>query len=536
MNLSNLGVGMYRDYLNVLEYFGKLDSYTLRIFGKHLCELDYTGDSAPIYVLKTSDFFDRYQEFSKSFGVLQQEPKQKATLDDKIARFAAQPDKAKRCELFKSPKNIAQDEKTACLIQKFFRNLSIQHKVKELSDDDMLNILTLLSIKQVESYIIVRYNEIGYFNNKTVIGDVFDAYDGLLQECRSIIIDIRDFSIVSLPFYKFRNMGETAGVDSLYSVDSIMKRLQTAKKIEYADKIDGSFIQITSLGKKRINGKPYVLASSGNLDEKISPVLTYARHYYEGNKSYSNLVSDFPDYTFIFELVDRRDRHTVTYKRNQEGLYLIGGRNKISGDILYYEDIIKLANKYNLATTVLYKTTFDNIVESLSKFKAYEKEGYVINIDGFLVKLKCDDYLSVSKLYNIKSSFSVVIELYVAKRIDDLYPKLPENYQTMIKEYLTEITTYENLIRSYVESQVQFMLNSPEINVRNATKYIETLPKTYRGYVSNLYFNRIKGIEAENFYLLSSNRKPIENSYKCINGKELRRRVTDLKKIFAGEK
>ena len=109
------------------------------------------------------------------------------------------------------------------------------------------------------------------------------------------MIDLRTMKIVSLPFYKFRNMGEC----EQYSLDNILKRLQRAKIVEFADKLDGSFIQIT-YSDSLYDGHNYILTSSKNLDEVVSPVIKYAREFYEKNKSYQRMISDHPGLYFCF--------------------------------------------------------------------------------------------------------------------------------------------------------------------------------------------------------------------------------------------
>jgi len=537
---------MLRDYVKVQNFFKKLDAHTVKTYGKHLFELDYTGDSAPAYVLKNSDFYERYQEFLTEVGI-QNGKVEKNPLKEKISKFekgvmalkANSEGVPKKKEFINEIKTEELSPVVEALVKKYFNNLDVKHSLDDLSEDDLFNILTLLSINQLGSYIILRYNELGYFNNKTISKDVFYTYDGILQECRSLVIDLRDMKVVSLPYSKFRNMGETSGDNSEFSVASVMKRVNSAKLLEFADKLDGSFIQITDLLGKTItmnNGKSYdyIITSSKHIDEDISPIITYARNYYEANPSYSKLIHENKDYTFMFELIDMRDKHVVSYKKEDSGIYLIGARNKIDGTIMSYHDVIELAKKYNIRSTTLFSGTYEEMLSTLNKYMSYEKEGYVMNIDGFLVKVKCDDYLATARLYDLKSSFNTVIELYFRGRIDDFYTALPDNLKETIDDYISEITTYETLISNFVEKHLNYMLNSPDIKLENATEYLKTIPKTYRGYVSNKYYNIKRGKDDTNYYLLASNRKPLsDEQINCINGKELRERIKELTELLS---
>ena len=480
---------MLRDYIQVEKYFQRLDAYAYSVTGKHFYDMEYTGYSAPTDFLKNSEFYKRYREFLSKVGELQGD-------EDGVSK----------------------------LVSLYFPDLRVDRTVDEMSIDDMMNVLTLLSIKQYNKRIIVRYDEIGYFNNKTLSGDAFTAYNAFLTECRSPVIDLRTMKIVSLPFYKFRNMGEC----EQYSLDNILKRLQRAKIVEFADKLDGSFIQIT-YSDSLYDGHNYILTSSKNLDEVVSPVIKYAREFYEKNKSYQRMISDHRDYTFVFELISKYDCHVVSYSPEDNGLYLVGARHKVTGELVSYAKVISLADEYGIKHTTVASGTFDEIRATLDKYKSHEKEGYVINIDGFLVKLKCDAYVSVSRVYDLKSSFNTVIELYAKGQIDDLVAKLDGNLLNMVNDYIKEIDLYMNLMDRAVTIETEKLFNNPEIDIRNASTYLKALPRLFRGYVQNNYYNTMKGFQPVNYYLYNSNHG-IQVSY--ITGKELRRRTTELKKYF----
>jgi hypothetical protein len=64
----------------------------------------------------------------------------------------------------------------------------------------------------------------------------WDLYDGFYKECRSIVIDVKNEDIALSPFRKFRNINECEE----NSLENITRLMQSAKCIEFTNKLDGS--------------------------------------------------------------------------------------------------------------------------------------------------------------------------------------------------------------------------------------------------------------------------------------------------------
>ena len=128
-------------------------------------------------------------------------------------------------------------------------------------------------------------------------------------------------------------------------------------------------------------------------------------------KPYQDMVIENPDMTFIFEYISLKDPHVVQYPKEMQGLYLIGIRNKKTGYTINYNDTIKTAALYlGVKTTEVYKKSFSDVLDSLSKVRGNDAEGYVANIDGFRVKIKYDDYLAIKHLMDKGSVGKAVIK------------------------------------------------------------------------------------------------------------------------------
>jgi tRNA splicing ligase len=59
------------------------------------------------------------------------------------------------------------------------------------------------------------------------------------------------------------------------------------------------------------------------------------------------MIKDNPYLTFIFEYISLKDIHTVNYKEEQQGLYLIGIRDVTNGKQWFYSDVKEMAKRYD---------------------------------------------------------------------------------------------------------------------------------------------------------------------------------------------
>ena len=107
--------------------------------------------------------------------------------------------------------------------------------------------------------------------------------------------------------------------------------------------------------------------------------------------------------------ISLKDAHVVKYKKEQEGLYLIGIRDVNTGVELPYRTVIYIANEHHIPTTKLFDKNLDEIMSELDDKKSDEAEGFVVNIDGFKVKIKYNDYTYIHKALSKLSSINLVI-------------------------------------------------------------------------------------------------------------------------------
>lgn len=168
--------------------------------------------------------------------------------------------------------------------------------------------------------VLLHYNDIGMWNvPKPDDGSyVFDIYGGILHECRSVVINLKSMIIESLPFYKFFNMGERDD----YSADVIYSLAVNSRYMEFTDKLDGSFIQMTRTGNTKDSGNIQVLMTSSNtITPKGNAHLEYVHkcvHEDKNGEGFFPLCCAYPELTFMFEMIyPPIDPHLVNYPREK---------------------------------------------------------------------------------------------------------------------------------------------------------------------------------------------------------------------------
>lgn len=476
---------MITDYRKVIEFIRKLNNYSLRKYNKALVEVDIDK------LFLESDYLVEYNQCKEALAT-----------DCNNGEFVYARD------YYNS--NISDIDKT--------------RKVEDMSDNDLMNLVNCIRYSQVGDLLILRYDEVKIFNNKVVKRNSFEIYDGILRECRSIVLDIVKFEVVSLPFYKFMNMNESEE----YSEKSILNRLAKASTVEYTDKLDGSFIQITKLERNYPFYKyTDLLASSRNIEN--TEIVREAREWYEGHRDYKRLVEEYSDYTLMFEWVSLNDKHVVKYDLKDCGLYLIGMRHKETGDLLNYKEVIRIAEEYKVWHTKYYDITYDKMKESLSTFKASEKEGYVINIDGFLVKMKCSDYLGMVNILKEYGHENVVIKAVSDNKIDEVLLVLPEEYHERTRRTVDSIYEYIAKMDKTVKEISEYALEHQDTDIKIMSAWFNRLPKLVRGTVKRRYFNSIRNIPGDEVDYLRTNHIKMVDNY--INLAELTKRQKVLDSI-----
>ena len=376
-----------------------------------------------------------------------------------------------------------------------------------LDDPYYNNILKPLKINEYENLLLIRYSNYPKVfsdkeNGKINYEGFWNMFDGFYRECRSVVIDKKNDCLILTPFKKFFNINEVSETD----IKKVFERIRKASCVEFSDKLDGSM-----QSARYYNGE-IVMAGS----QAVNPAQSWRLRdgYRKLTENHKEMIKDNPDLTFIFEYISKRDAHVVHYDR--EGLFLIGIRDTRDGREFSYSKIFNYANRYKVPTTQVFDKTLEDVMAELDDKSSDEAEGFVLNIDGYKVKIKYNDYVGISRVIKHACSTSTIIEYFADDRVDDLLSKIPTAYHDTVMETVRFLYEYEEVMD---DMTAKYFIKAPKDSKKDFMIWVEkNVPKEVQTYVRNRYFRK-----EINFF------KRRENSFYKI--KELEKRLENLQNI-----
>lgn len=343
-------------------------------------------------------------------------------------------------------------------------------------NDYYFNVLKPIQTTQYGDLVLLRYGKYSdVFGGEYDYMEFWDDYNGIYKYCRSIVIDIVNSKIVIYPFDKFFNLNEREET----STKNVLEKIKEAFYVSITDKLDGS------MQCARYYNNEFIMSGSQSLDPNNSWRLADGYNYLTDN--YKQMLKDYPDTTFIFEYISKKDEHVVIYNEEQYGLNLIGARSEDS-IFLTYKELKEIANKYNIKITTLHEITFEEMLESLKKYKSNEKEGYVLHAMSldydFFVKIKCDDYVEMHKILSALSSINLIIKNIGDETFDDFFSKIPDTYKSRVLDIAHKVFEYNFKMKFEVTSWCQYLDSYKYDNIKDKMIYITNyVPKNIQGYV-----------------------------------------------------
>ena len=370
------------------------------------------------------------------------------------------------------------DESKSCL-ERWVEDLNAIEPVGQYSE--YADLLSCLELNQYNDFLLLRYGRYSNIYDGEIENsgeDLWDRYDGFYRECRSVVIDVVNDCLVLCPFKKFFNISELEET----SLANIRKKIELATTVEFSNKLDGSMQSATWY-----NGQ-IVMAGSQAINPENSWRLQDGYRMVYALPGYELMLKDLLGFTFVFEYISLKDAHVVKYTKDQEGLYLIGIRDNSSGTEFSYNAVIEIAQLYGIPTTETFDKTLDIIMSELDDKSSDEAEGFVINIDGYKVKIKYNDYVHIHKALSKLSSINLIIRSIADGNYDDLLAKLPMAYHDNVNKIAAIVVNYiqrtEKKIREYYNE-------APKDNRKEFMIWADkNVPKMYRGYCKDLYFGK----------------------------------------------
>lgn len=337
----------------------------------------------------------------------------------------------------------------------------------KLNSTEYNNVFDCLQVNQKDEFILIRYGL------QDVQRGMWEEPDSIYRECRSVVIDLLHEELVLTPFRKFFNLNEVEE----NKIEVVTDKFLNASVVEVSNKLDGSMQNARWYRDRVFMTGSMALSKDGSwrLEEGYSML----------EENYINMLKENPDLTFIFEYISLKDAHVVLYKKQDEGMHLIGIRNSLTGEQYGYSKVLEKAAKYNVKVVEMENKTLEQLLEEMSSVKSHEKEGWVLNLDGHLIKIKCDDYVSIHRLLDKVSSVNVIIENIAEDHLDDLISKIPDKY----KERVLKIA---NLLFDYIKNTkteiINYFNNAPKTDRKEFMIWVETnVPQRLKHYVRNEY-------------------------------------------------
>ena len=231
----------------------------------------------------------------------------------------------------------------------------------------------------------------------------------IVRECRGLILDGKSFEIVSFPFVKFGNYGESYCPEIDWKSASCLQ------------KVDGSLIKIVRLGNMLL------VSTNGTIDAFKAPVAEQLGCKF---KSFGDIVqhvldckgissNDFAEgFTYMFELVSPWTRVVIPYSK--ENLFFLGLRDNTS-----FQEQLPYSHPFAERFDTPKRYSLHSVDECLAAAKAlpWDDEGYVVVDQHFnRVKIKSPAWLGVHHLKGENGVMSIrrAIDIVKANEIDEI--------------------------------------------------------------------------------------------------------------------
>ena len=255
------------------------------------------------------------------------------------------------------------------------------------------------------------------FNGKKLIMLKYSQIDSdfnieLVRECRGLILDESTFDIVSFPFTKFGNFGESYCPD----IDWTTARC--------GEKIDGSLVKIVKIGGMLL------ISTNGTIDAFKAPVAEQIGCPF---KSFGDIVlycfryaspegvcyMDFEEgFTYMFELCSPWTRVVVPHTENK--LYFLGKRDNTTFKETYFTDDSVMPRLFDTPRVFPLKSIDECL--AATKELPWDEEGYVVCDGNFnRIKVKSPAYVAAHNLKgNGVLSYARALELVRVNEIDEI--------------------------------------------------------------------------------------------------------------------
>ena len=280
----------------------------------------------------------------------------------------------------------------------------------------------------------------------------------IVMECRSLILELNTWNIVSMAFYRFFNKGEMLSITENFNY-----HLSLAQ-----EKVDGSLISVFHYKDK------WYMSTRGSIEGK--GIVGFLEITFK--QLFEKIIGDLQifynsldkDYIYIFELTSIENRVVKLYK--ERSLYLLGMRRKSDYHEISYNE---LKNKYD---NELKNYSFIKIPEvySFNKFEDLlmlqkdmnaTDEGFVlvnynekINGNFSRIKVKNPAYVSIAHMKeNGCASLRCILQLIILGEEQEFLSYFPE-FESVFKPIKEAYDSYVDKINKDIEEVQKDLKNN----------------------------------------------------------------------------
>lgn len=288
------------------------------------------------------------------------------------------------------------------------------------------------------------------FNGQNLVMFKYNQLDSnfnlkLVRECRGIIFDEDTWEPVSVPFFKFGNIGESYCPNIDWNSAHI------------GQKVDGSLVKIVNVGDNLlISTNGTILASKAPIAEQIGCKYKFfgdiVAEQLDVAIEKAGLQKKMQDeglpaiweegYTYMFELCSPWTRVVVPHKENK--LYFLGKRNNVTFEETYFTDDPVMSKLFDTPKVYPLKTLDECI--AATKEMHWDEEGYVVCDKYFnRVKIKSPAYCAIHHMKgNGKLSYERGIDIIRSNEISEVVIYFPEfkNHLDDLKEKLKQTLSF----------------------------------------------------------------------------------------------
>lgn len=290
--------------------------------------------------------------------------------------------------------------------------------------------------------------------------------------CRGLILDMKNQRVLAWPFNKFFNLDQMP--------ETKYDKLETLGHFETSEKLDGSMIIMF----RDPNTDKLTFTTKGSLDSEHGQ---YANALQLPTGFWLVASRYMESGTLIFELISKRFQIVVDYNKKgyEEGLYLIGYRDHISGRLAGFNEVSKIADDLGVHTFQRYQfDSLDRLLEITDALPVLE-EGFVLRFeDDLMVKVKGKAYLAAHRFISHLSDRNI-LEAVADGTAANLATLAPEEYR---QDVLDKIAHFNKRVTELENTCYTLYSEAPKSGLRkDFALWVNTnVPSHFKGFMFQL--------------------------------------------------